>query len=322
MSRSRSPPTSLRIGKRNWPKPASPSKAAPNGRAAARAFISAIPTAICSNWRRRDCGRGIRAWVSPLADFAEFVQRAQIVRPRLIFEGLRPVRPRYFADIEVAAAVYSKSVRRQELGWTETRAEPAEPGNALAGMVDDRHPRPKVRHVAADRLHGTEFADVANRAFAGRHEQAARAMQVVPLGLVLAVAVEHLHAMILAIGHIDPAIGIAGDVARDVELARIGAGPAPRQQQFAVRRVFVHARIAITVGHVDVALRRHGGMGAAMERLAAHVRRRLAGDTQGQQDLSLQGALADRMVTVVGQPDRIVGRHEDAVRAGKQPFAE
>jgi catechol-2,3-dioxygenase len=36
-------------------------KAAPNGRAAAKAFISAIPTAICSNWRRPDCGRGIRA---------------------------------------------------------------------------------------------------------------------------------------------------------------------------------------------------------------------------------------------------------------------
>ena len=36
------------------------SRAAPNGRAAARAFISAIPTAISSNWRRRVFGRDIR----------------------------------------------------------------------------------------------------------------------------------------------------------------------------------------------------------------------------------------------------------------------
>ena len=59
-----------------------------------------------------------------------------------------------------------------------------------------------------------------------------------------------------------------------------------------------------------------------MERLAAHVGRRLAGDAEGQQDLAFERALADRMVAVVGQPDRIVGRHEYAMRAGEQPFAE
>ena len=44
-----------------WRQPISPSKAAPNGRAAAKASFSAIPTAICSNWRRPDCGRVISA---------------------------------------------------------------------------------------------------------------------------------------------------------------------------------------------------------------------------------------------------------------------
>src|SRR5262245_60285531 len=97
--------------------------------------------------------------------------------------------------------------------------------------------RAKVRHIAAHRLHGAEFADVADRALAGWHEQAARTVQVVPLRLVLAVAIEHLHAMVLAVGHIHPAIGIAGDVVRDVELARIGARPAPGEEQLAVRRV-------------------------------------------------------------------------------------
>ena len=42
-------------------------------------------------------------------------------------------------------------------------------------------------------------------------------------------------------------------------------------------RIFVDARIAVAVGDVDLALRRQRGVGAAMERLAAHVRRRLAG---------------------------------------------
>ena len=48
----------LPSGKAGSRTPASKSRAAPNGRAAARAFISAIPTAISSNWRRRVCGPG------------------------------------------------------------------------------------------------------------------------------------------------------------------------------------------------------------------------------------------------------------------------
>ena len=60
-SPSRSRRMSLRPGRRGSRKPTSPSKAAPNGRAAARAFISAIPTVISSNWRRQDYGRDVRA---------------------------------------------------------------------------------------------------------------------------------------------------------------------------------------------------------------------------------------------------------------------
>jgi hypothetical protein len=250
------------------------------------------------------------------------MKRAQIIRPWFIFVGLRPVRPRYLADVKVAAAVHREPVGRQELGWTEAGPKPAQSGDSLARVVDDGHSRAEVRNVAADRLRRTEFADVAHRAFARRHEEAAWAVQVVPLRLVLAVAIEHLHAMILAVGYIDPAVGIASDIVRDVELARIGAGPAPGQQQLAVRRVFVDARVAITIRHIDVALRRHGGVGAAMERLATHVGGRLAGQAQRQQDLPFERALANRMVAIVGQPNRVVRRHEYPVRAGKQAFAE
>jgi hypothetical protein len=41
------------------------SKAAPDGRVAAKASIFAIPTVIWSNWQRRGCGRGIRFFRKP-----------------------------------------------------------------------------------------------------------------------------------------------------------------------------------------------------------------------------------------------------------------
>ena len=52
-------------------------------------------------------------------------------------------------------------------------------------------------------------------------------MHVVPLRLVFTVSVKHLDSVVLAVGDIDPAVRIATDIVRDVELAGIGAGLAP-----------------------------------------------------------------------------------------------
>jgi hypothetical protein len=41
-------------------------------------------------------------------------------------------------------------------------------------------------------------------------------MHVDPLRLVPAVAIEHLHAMVLAVGDVDPAFGVGRDVVRDI----------------------------------------------------------------------------------------------------------
>ena len=49
-------------------------------------------------------------------------------------------------------------------------------------------------------------------------------MHVVPLGFEIAVAVEDLDAVVLPVGDIDPAVRVAGDVVRDVELSGIGPG--------------------------------------------------------------------------------------------------
>ncbi len=59
----------------------------------------------------------------------------------------------------------------------------------------------------------------------------------------------------------------------------------------------------------------------ANERLAAHIGRRLAGDADGQQHLAVERAVSDGVVAVVGEPESVVRRHVDAVRAAKHPFA-
>src|SRR2546430_6001710 len=89
----------------------------------------------------------------------------------------------------------------------------------VALIVDDAEPRLEIGAVAVDWLHRAKLADVADRSVRIRHIDPARAVQIVPLCLVFAVAVEYLDAMVLAVGDIDPAVGVGSDVVDDVELA-------------------------------------------------------------------------------------------------------
>ena len=79
--------------------------------------------------------------------------------------------------------------------------------------------------------------------------------EIVPLRFVLAVAVKDLHAMIFAIGDVDPTLVVAGDIVDEIELPRIGTRLAPGEQQFAVGRILVNARVGVAVGDVYIALR-------------------------------------------------------------------
>src|SRR5947209_9019534 len=107
----------------------------------------------------------------------------------------------------------------------------AEAGHELALVGVDADPRAALRDIDIDRHVGTDLADIeARRAGAGFHAQARGAVHVVPLRLVFAVAVEYLDAVVLAVGDIDPAVGVAADVVGDVELTGIGAGLAPGEQ--------------------------------------------------------------------------------------------
>ena len=116
---------------------------------------------------------------------------------------------------------------RQELAEVGPGRRVTEAAHKLAFMIDDADPRPEIGDVAADGSGRADFADVADRVVAVRHIKAARTVQVLPLRLVPAVAVEYLHPMVLAVGDIDPAVGVAADIVDDIELAFTGAGLAP-----------------------------------------------------------------------------------------------
>ena len=188
-------------------------------------------------------------------------------------------------------------------------------------MRDDADARADAGRLRIHRHPGSALADIRQRTLPSRHAQPARAVQVVPLRVILALPVEHLHAVVLAVGHIDPAVLVAADVVHDVECAGIGARLAPGELQLAVWRILVHARVAVAVGDVDVALGRQRGVGAAVERIAAVHRRGLAGHADLQQELPFQRQPAHRVVAVVGAVDRVVRRDVHAVRPTEQTLA-
>src|SRR5207248_7209790 len=172
----------------------------------------------------RDCRKSV--------DFLEFAEAAQILWPRFAREGPRPQCPCDLADIEITAGIDAHPVRADEPGRRQARMRVAEPAQQFALVVDDADPGPQVRALQIDRHRRPQLADIADRMPGIIHVKAARAVQIVPLSLVFAVAVEHLHAVVLAVGDIDPTLGVGADIVHDIELALTGAGRAPRHQQF------------------------------------------------------------------------------------------
>ena len=139
-----------------------------------------------------------------------------------------PARERDLADIQIAAGVDRDAVRRPERIHGRTEIRVVDPAEQRAVMRQNAEAGTDVRRVLVDGHAGTKFADITHRALAAGHAQSARPMQVVPLRLVAAGAVEHLDPVVLAIGDIDPAVVVAGDVVNDVEFTGPGAASRPR----------------------------------------------------------------------------------------------
>src|SRR5262249_1906465 len=182
-------------------------------------------------------------------------------------------------------------------------------------LVIDIYPVAQIRALFVHRHARTKFTDVTDRIWpSGVHIESTWSMHVVPLRLIFAVAIEHLHAMILAVGDIDPAFFVSANVVHDVELTWIAPRFAPREKQLSVGRILVYSGVAVAVRNIYVPLRGEGHMRAAIERFAALIGRRLVWHAQGENDFSIQAALSHGVVAVVAQENRFVGTQRRTVR--------
>src|ERR1700687_1954334 len=180
---------------------------------------------------RRNGGRSLgypRSRRNERVKFFQFLKTANHRRHWRIREAGLPVGDADFADIDVALRIQRDAVRREEFAGLEAGTVlAAEPGDALSLGVDDAQARAQIRHLAIDRHAGAKLANDEIRLPTAAAMQRAGPVQIIPLRLVSAVAVEHLHAMVLAVRDIDPAIGVSDDVVDDIELAEIDARLAP-----------------------------------------------------------------------------------------------
>src|SRR5919198_3292617 len=98
--------------------------------------------------------------------------------------------------------------------------------------------------------HAIEFAD--EEVALSIQTDAVWAMDVVPHGDELAVGIEHLDAMGLAVGDVDAIVLVDDDVMRADELAGVDARFAPRQDMLTIGGELVDAAVAVAIGDVQM----------------------------------------------------------------------
>src|SRR5437763_14028968 len=98
--------------------------------------------------------------------------------------------------------INGKAARRWMFAELRSRRRLAETADQLALMIDDSDAGAEIGDIAADRGGRPDLADIKDRLLPVWHAQPTRAVKVLPLGLELAGAVEHLQAVVLAVGDI------------------------------------------------------------------------------------------------------------------------
>src|SRR5712692_5388862 len=226
-------------------------------------------------------------------------------------------RPGDLGHVDGPLGIGDHAVGGRELAGLLAAEWPAEACDLLTLGVQHRHAWPEIGHVLIHGQSVAELADVEGAAVLGAvHEEAAGAVEIVPLALVPALAVEDLDAMILAVRHIDEPVAIGDEVVGQVEVSRVGAGLTPGHDVLAVGRVLVHARVAVAVRDEEIAaLRADGHVSRTVEGLAPLKRRGLVGVSDGQEQLTLRRELPHGVLEIVGEPHGSVGIDGDAVGA-------
>jgi len=128
-------------------------------------------------------------------------------------------------------------VRCDELGWLVAYVRIADTCQPFAVMVVGVDPMAHAGTVGHVRVI-EHLADVDGAVLA--HAHGLRAVDVVPDGLQLAVLVEHLQAVVLAVGHEHILVPVDDHVVRYLELTRLAAGAAPGHNVLAIGREAVH----------------------------------------------------------------------------------
>ena len=83
--------------------------------------------------------------------------------------------------------------------------------------------------------------------------------------LIVQVIVIDLDAAVSAVGDVDVVLGVRGDAMRGAELILVVTPGSHFLQPMAVRRNLDDARVAVAVGHEDIALRIEGHIGFTVE---------------------------------------------------------
>src|SRR5262249_19109593 len=137
------------------------------------------------------------------------------------------------------------------------------------------------------------------------HAEAARRARVARLAEVLPVAVEHLYALVRAVGDVDVTLSIGNDRVRHVELSRPLALAAPGAEEISIGVELEDARLALAMArrHVDLAVRPEREIVGLVE--AAQMARvmpfsRVALDAQYHENAALRGHLEHEMPAGVG----------------------
>ena len=132
-------------------------------------------------------------------------------------------------------------------------------------------------------------------------------MHIRPLFEEIAVAIEDLDAVVLAVADDDAPALIHPDVVQQGELAGAGALLAPRVQQLAVGAELVDAVAAVAVGDEHVAVGRDGEAGGHVEGHALEGRRRRELFAERADGLAAGGVLGGDVEVAVNEPDIVVG---------------
>ena len=128
--------------------------------------------------------------------------------------------------------------------------------------------------------------------------------------------VNTLHAVVLAVGHVDPSVVGNADAMGNAELAGAAARGAETAYVISVGAEAVHAGVAVTVGDVQLTGRCGTDVGRVVE---GGLHGGLVAGAEGAPEIAVRVIQQNLVGVAVGQVDGVVGADADVVGIGGHP---